>query len=148
MEENFEEPGHTLQGPHRDRYAHRDLPKGFLPLRLELNITGQRLEVNRPDVVIGRHSDADVRLAYPEVSRRHCRLAFQDGKWVLYDLDSLNGVFVNGERVQETVLYEGDQISVGNLVFIVQGCAGAQAKPGQEILQSIAKVLPGARKVS
>ena len=66
------------------------------------------------------HSEADIRVAYPDVSRRHCRLAFQDGYWHIVDLNSLNGLFVNGERIHEAVLLEGDLIRLGSVIMEVQ----------------------------
>jgi pSer/pThr/pTyr-binding forkhead associated (FHA) protein len=97
-------------------------------LRL-LILSGDRpIEVSRPSVVVGRHTDADVRLAYPDVSRRHCRLVFADGVWQVQDLDSLNGVFVNGERMHEATLYAGDQLKIGTATLVVTEapeCAGA-----------------------
>jgi pSer/pThr/pTyr-binding forkhead associated (FHA) protein len=71
-------------------------------------------------MLIGRHSDADIRLALPDVSRRHCRIVFAHGAWQLFDLSSLNGVFVNGERVQRASLKEGDQLKIGGLVFDIR----------------------------
>ncbi|HYV37887.1 MAG TPA: FHA domain-containing protein, partial [Gemmataceae bacterium] len=64
-----------------------------------------------------RHSAADVRLALPDVSRRHCRFVFSDGSWRVFDLNSLNGVFVNGERLQEATVFHGDRIRIGSLTF-------------------------------
>ena len=78
MIENYEEAGHGLKGPHWDLAESCELPRDFVPLRLEmqgLDAPQQLLvEVARPAAVVGRHTCADVRLAYPDVSRRHCRL--------------------------------------------------------------------------
>ena len=142
MVENYEETGHGLKGPHWEP-ASGLLPAGFVPLRLELHCPesppqGQVLEVARQAVLVGRHSGADVRLAFPEVSRRHCRLAFQEGFWHIVDLNSLNGLFVNGERIHEAVLQEGDVIRVGNVAMAVQGPANEGTRPLHGVLRSIA----------
>jgi pSer/pThr/pTyr-binding forkhead associated (FHA) protein len=71
-------------------------------------------------MLIGRHSDADVRLSLPDVSRRHCRLVFAASRWQIFDLNSLNGVFVNGDRVQQATLDDGDIIRIGGLTFQVE----------------------------
>ena len=105
---------HTLQGPHKD-----PTPTGFVPLHLLLLPGGLCLELTRPDMLIGRHSSADIRLDLADVSRRHCRLVYQHGSWKVIDLNSLNGVFVNGERMHEAVLYEGDQVRLGSFTFQV-----------------------------
>src|SRR5260370_6257549 len=71
---------HTLPGPHAD------LPVGFVPLRLCVAAENLHIDVTVPVVIVGRHSDADLRFAFPEVSRRHCRLAFDDGQSRISDL--------------------------------------------------------------
>ena len=97
-----------------------ELPADFVPLRLLLQPGGLSVEFNQPDMLVGRHSAADVRLSLPDVSRRHCRFLFSDGAWRVFDLNSLNGVFVNGERLQEAALYHGDRIRIGSLTFEVE----------------------------
>src|SRR5262249_50068342 len=137
--------GHLLQGPHRDLSSNCELPPGFAPLLLEIDISGQRLELIKPDVLVGRHSAADVRLAFPDVSRRHCRLVFQDGCWHVIDLSSMNGVYVNGEQLQEAALYEGDQLRVGSVTFVVLPCQNLDLEQ-RAILQSIVETLPSPRQ--
>lgn len=61
---------------------------------LALDWTGAQTEM-----LIGRHRGCDVMLSDPSVSRRHARLVFRDGRWILQDLDSTNGTEVNGCRV-------------------------------------------------
>jgi pSer/pThr/pTyr-binding forkhead associated (FHA) protein len=143
MVENYEEAGHGLKGPHFDLAGTQDLPANFEPLRLMLQSQETQpeqivLEVARPAVLVGRHTCADVRLAYPEVSRRHCRLAFQEGFWHIIDLNSLNGLYVNGERVHEAVLQNGDIIRVGSVTMWVQPGAEEADRPLKGILRSIA----------
>jgi pSer/pThr/pTyr-binding forkhead associated (FHA) protein len=96
-----------------------ELPSDFFPLRLLLQPGGLSVDLNKPDMVIGRHSQADVRLSLPDVSRRHCRFLFADGTWRVCDLSSLNGIFVNGERLQDATLFHGDRIRIGSLMFEV-----------------------------
>jgi len=107
-----------LQGPH---WNHRDTePAGFLPLRLSLQPGGTSVDLTRPEVIVGRHSDADVRLRSPEVSRRHCRFVFAEGQWQVFDLSSLNGVWVNGHRVQQAILKNKDVLHIGSYDLGVQ----------------------------
>jgi pSer/pThr/pTyr-binding forkhead associated (FHA) protein len=97
-----------------------------VPLRLLAQPGGLCIELTKPDMLIGRHSEADVRLALPDVSRRHCRFTFAEGHWQVVDLNSLNGVFVNDERLHEATLCQGDHIRIGGLTFLVDlGEAGA-----------------------
>lgn len=107
----------------------------FSPLRLVLHPSGMVLEVNEPDVVIGRHSEAGLRLPLADVSRRHCRLWFDAGVWHVTDLNSLNGVQVNSESVLEATLEHGDALRIGGFTFNIEiGTAGHV----QSILQTLA----------
>src|SRR5438552_1129853 len=99
----------ALLWPHTDE----DAPPTALLLRLVLQPAGPVVEVTRPDLVVGRHSQADVRLPLPDVSRRHCRLVYADGNWDVSDLNSLNGVFLNGERVRQATLRHDDELRIG-----------------------------------
>ncbi|MFW5967428.1 MAG: diguanylate cyclase [Persicimonas sp.] len=63
---------------------------------------------------VGRADDADIVIADSGVSRRHARFHVTEGKAVVEDLDSSNGVFVNGERIERIAkLTPGDKISLG-----------------------------------
>src|SRR4051812_10993697 len=75
--------GRPRLGPLR---AHVDLDgddrdPAFAPLRLLLQSGGLILQFTRPDMVLGRHSEADVRLPLPDVSRKHCRFLHAQGLW-------------------------------------------------------------------
>lgn len=141
MEEN-RDAGHGLQGPHR--VAPLDLPTGFVALRLAMQPEGPTLEMGQPSILVGRHTGVDLRLPAPEVSRRHCRLFFDEGFWRLQDLRSLNGVYVNNDRVYETTLYDGDLLRIGDFVFRVAYIPCEKASGRDEMIQSIADVLPRA----
>jgi hypothetical protein len=62
------------------------------------------------ELTVGRHPACDVVLSDPSVSRRHARLRFRDGTWMLQDLDSRNGTWVNDVRVGRCRLRPGDQV--------------------------------------
>jgi adenylate cyclase len=67
---------------------------------------------------IGRHPDNTVQVLDRIVSKEHCRITrAPTGGWVLRDVGSLNGSYVNGERVSEKPLKSGDQITLGNTVL-------------------------------
>jgi pSer/pThr/pTyr-binding forkhead associated (FHA) protein len=141
--------GLPLQGPHWNT-VHPELPNDFCALRLVLQATGQSVELDRPVVLLGRHSEADVRLPLPDVSRRHCRFSFADGGWCVADLNSLNGTFVNGQRVVTTALNGGDTLKVGGFTFTVELVEARRAmrvvaedRASREgVLRSIADALP------
>jgi len=88
---------------------------------------------------VGRSLAADVRFDDPTVSRRHALIVRQpDGVRVLDDR-SLNGVFVNGERVEWRVLADGDEILVGRyrLGFLSVAASGVQQESGPGQLHSV-----------
>ena len=62
---------------------------------------------------LGRHDENDVVLAGPTVSARHATVRVEPVGVVLEDEGSLNGTFVNGERIEQRLLEEGDRIQIG-----------------------------------
>ena len=71
--------------------------------------------------VIGRRQDCDLCIPLQIVSRRHCELNLDSGRLSVRDLESRNGTFINGDRVEtETVVNPGDQIQIGPLNFMAQ----------------------------
>lgn len=127
--------------PHKAPGPHRMPPANFVPLRL--CVEGQRLyiEVTSPIAIVGRHTDVDLRFAFPEVSRRHCSLVFENGQWRVYDLKSLNGMFVNNTLTVEATLYAGDRLRIGGVCLLVES-ATPIANAQHEKLRQIAEVLP------
>jgi FHA domain len=71
------------------------------------------------ELVIGRSRDCDVVFVSEAVSRRHARLLFRDGHWVIRDLASTNGTMVNGVRVGRCRLDPGDRVTFGDTSVIV-----------------------------
>jgi pSer/pThr/pTyr-binding forkhead associated (FHA) protein len=118
----------------------------FAPLRLVLQPTGAVLEVNQPEVVVGRHSTVEVRLPLPDVSRRHCRIVHAGEKWEVIDLESLNGVWVNERHVERAELHHGDTLRLGGFTFMVDLSRPTAAADGAQdgVLRSIFSVLPPA----
>jgi hypothetical protein len=96
----------------------------FTPVRIGLQIAGfggsERYEGPCP-LVIGRTHEADVVLGDPEVSRRHARLECENGIVYVRDLESSNGTFLNGRRVNEAIeVRRGDEIDVGTTRLTVE----------------------------
>lgn len=81
-------------------------------------LEGKSFSLGRQPAVLGREESADIALPDPEMSRRHARVSWQDGHYVLEDLRSTNGTSVNGTliRVPHT-LSPGDRIGVGQTVL-------------------------------
>ena len=68
-------------------------------------------------VVIGRSSELDMVLVEDMVSRKHAKITFTAGKISIEDLGSTNGTFVNGEKVKQARLKEGDRILIGTSIL-------------------------------
>lgn len=66
------------------------------------------------DVVVGRDLRADVRIAHPLISRAHLVLRFDQGRWIAIDNGSLNGMYLNGQRVPTLDIVDGQLLNIGN----------------------------------
>ncbi len=71
----------------------------------------------RPPIVIGRSRQAELTVAHPMISRRHCEIFEVDGLMMIRDLGSLNGTVVEGQRIEEAPLCPGNEFSLGPLTF-------------------------------
>ncbi len=91
---------------------------------------GRTLRTSDDTVVLGRGS-AQASLTDQTVSRRHAELTLRDGGWVLTDLNSANGTYLNGVRVQKpTRLKHGDQIRLGSTLLVYAGDESVQQYSG------------------
>jgi pSer/pThr/pTyr-binding forkhead associated (FHA) protein len=100
-----------------------------------LVVNGDRyVPLDRTVINIGRRPDNTVVLDDARVSRQHCQLRFRFGKFVLYDLGSRGGTFVNNARVAECVLRPGDVISLAGtqLVYVVDEDTTGPAPTGSD----------------
>ena len=70
-------------------------------------------------MTIGRRTSCDICLHFPNISGTHCELAFEEGVWVIRDLNSTNGIKVNGEHVKQKMLRPGDTITIGKRQFTI-----------------------------
>ena len=81
---------------------------------------GQHFVLSSPVTNIGRHADSDIALDDITVSRRHCDVSHEAGRFVVRDVGSLNGTYVNQKRVDVAELSQGDELQIGkfHLVFL------------------------------
>ncbi len=88
---------------------------------------GSRFLLDRNTTSAGRHPDSDIFLDDVTVSRRHAEFRREGGEFVVIDVGSLNGTYVNREPVDQAVLAGGDEVQIGKfrLVFLTG------AKPSQ-----------------
>lgn len=74
--------------------------------------------INATKLSIGRGSDVDISILDESVSSKHCLIFQKQGRFIIKDLNSKNGTFVNGQPVLETEINDGDLITIGNKKFI------------------------------
>lgn len=84
---------------------------------------GDSIPLTRSPLVLGRRESCDICLQFPNISGTHCELTYKDGLWILRDLDSTNGVFVNDARLDtgaKRVVHNGDNITIATRSFTIQ----------------------------
>lgn len=90
---------------------------------------GRRFPLHGGQVSIGRGGKNDIPLEEARVSRQHALIAYRDGEYIVYDRDSLQGTFVNGQRISQHVLRLGDQIQIGSSLFVFEVPQAAAVRP-------------------
>ncbi|MFE0099292.1 FhaA domain-containing protein [Streptomyces sp. NPDC059009] len=99
---------------------------GALPgaqVRRWIEINGNRHQISRPTLVLGRSTDADVRIDDPGVSRRHCEIRTGTPS-TIQDLGSTNGIVVDGQHTTRATLRDGSRIVVGSTTIIYRQAEG------------------------
>jgi len=103
------------------------------------------------EYTVGRAEDSDIRIDNPLVSRRHALIAYRDHAWRVDDLETPNGIYVNGEKVTGYSLSPGDQVQLGQHVLIFQGAGDEDfdittqpglVKPSLDLSDSPTRILP------
>jgi pilus assembly protein CpaF len=88
----------------------------------------RRETFEQPEVTVGRVQGNDLMLPKGNVSKRHCKLQFSAGRFIVVDQNSTNGTYVNRRRIsQETAVREGDRIYVGDFVLRLEAADVAAA---------------------
>lgn len=102
-----------------------DLPDGAATLVVTRGPgSGSRFLLDADVVQVGRHPESDIFLDDVTVSRRHAELARTGTDWIVRDVGSLNGTYVNRQRIEDQApLANGDEVQIGRfkLVFLTQG---------------------------
>jgi pSer/pThr/pTyr-binding forkhead associated (FHA) protein len=80
--------------------------------------TGKQYVVKQRPLAGGRHPSQEIQLLDPEVSRRHFLIRPEGDEYVIMEMQSANGVYVNGQKVKEHTLQDGDRIRVGVTVLV------------------------------
>jgi pSer/pThr/pTyr-binding forkhead associated (FHA) protein len=92
-----------------------------MPAQLVPLTEGRTITLDKGIIVVGRHAECDIQILSPKISRLHCCVAQVGPYLVVRDLQSTNGIRVNGVRVLEGRLGAGDELTIGNHRFKVTG---------------------------
>ncbi|MEU2491472.1 DUF3662 and FHA domain-containing protein [Streptomyces sp. NPDC007883] len=92
-------------------------------VRRWIEINGTRHQISRPTMVLGRSTDADVRIDDPGVSRRHCEIRTGTPS-TIQDLGSTNGIVVDGQHTTRATLRDGSRIVVGSTTIVYRQAEG------------------------
>lgn len=94
-------------------------PQAWLVVRAGPRV-GQQLGLgmSKPNVIGRDPNKADIILDEESVSREHARVRFENGQFVIYDMASTGGTYVNGNNVQRQMLYDNDRINLGRVEMV------------------------------
>lgn len=97
---------------------------------------GRKIELKEgTEIILGRSSESDVTLIDPILSRRHCRVDLTSKPFKVFDLESANGSFINGNEITSSSIFNGDKLNIGDTVLVL-------VIPEEDVLKSTAGV-PG-----
>ena len=96
---------------------------------------GKRADIEGKPVVVGRSQEADLHIPHKSVSRRHCEIWRQGDVYRLRDLGATNRTRVNEQPVTETVLADGDHVTLGESILKFISHASVEARYHEEVYQ-------------
>lgn len=81
---------------------------------------GDPIPLLKKELLVGRRESCDICLRFGNVSAHHCQLECEDGYWYVTDLNSRNGVKVNGHRVQRKRLDPNDRFAISKHKYVIE----------------------------
>jgi pSer/pThr/pTyr-binding forkhead associated (FHA) protein len=113
-----------------------------MPAQLVALNEGPNILLDKPILLVGRHPECDIQIDSRKISRRHCCIAHVNDAFIIRDLESTNGIRINGTKVTEGRLTHGDELTIGNHRYQVnlESLAGAlaQARPKDTVRPPVA----------
>jgi pSer/pThr/pTyr-binding forkhead associated (FHA) protein len=104
----------THTEPGVEEIAPEDAPRLILTTS---ELAGREFACIRSELSIGRTNDNDIAIEHRSISQNHCKLVREEGHWRVFDLQSVNGIKINGEPCEESPLRYGDTLELGHLRF-------------------------------
>jgi pSer/pThr/pTyr-binding forkhead associated (FHA) protein len=96
---------------------------------------GDAIPLLREVLTLGRRESCDICLRYPNISGLHAQMSFRNGYWYIRDMNSTNGVKVQGMRVQEKLLHPRDEITIGKRKYIIEYELPADRRALDEVVE-------------
>ena len=93
---------------------------------------GDPIPLMSPKLLVGRRSACDIKLDFQNVSSHHCELELKNGYWHIRDLNSSNGIKVNGERCESKCLSPGDEVAIAKHYFRIEYTVEAGSEMPEE----------------
>ncbi len=107
------------------------------------NDQGTKFELKSDHFEIGREAGNDIQLHESEVSRSHAELVREGNRFLLRDLDSSNGTFVNGTRITRQELASGDQVQMGKTLILFTGTSDRSSAHLLDNIDIVSREQPG-----
>jgi pSer/pThr/pTyr-binding forkhead associated (FHA) protein len=96
---------------------------------------GDAIPLIRDLLTLGRRESCDICLRFPNISGVHAQLSFRNGYWYVRDMNSTNGVKVQGVRVQEKLLHPRDELTIGKRKYIIEYELPADRRALDEVVE-------------
>jgi len=96
---------------------------------------GDAIPLIRETLSIGRRESCDICLRFPNISGMHAQMEFRNGYWYIRDMNSTNGVKVQGVRVQEKLLHPRDEVTIGKRKYIIDYELPADRRALDEVVE-------------
>jgi len=96
---------------------------------------GDAIPLIRQTLSIGRRESCDICLRFPNISGIHAQMEYRNGYWYIRDMNSTNGVKVQGVRVQEKLLHPHDEVTIGKRKYIIEYELPADRRALDEVVE-------------
>lgn len=106
-------------------------------------LKGAIFAINEETLFIGRETNANLCIASPSVSRRHCKIEKTENGFVITDLDSLNGTFINDLPIRTRLLDHGDRVRIGDSQFLFLTHEGEATSKSSDVRLDEARIISG-----